>query len=1087
MARAGFIRRHKAAVASNTALVLAAGAVIAYAVAADGYQAHEAQLNDGGIWVVHGDRGIYGRINKPINQLDTIVLGEGGSDRPLDITQDGAAVAAIDRKAGTAQVIDPFTSKLDASGKISLPSVGDQQMAGGSFASLDLESGDLWAVQLDPQRGTPLITALDVQADPLTSVGETAALAVSQTGTVIATSVEKGTVTYLVQSGDAFEKPRVEDLPSEAGDPTAVTTVGETVVTLDAASGKLAVIGGVSTTVPAESVLQQAGPDAGSVLVATPDSLLSVDLESGKSSVVDNKGGDKPIEPVRLGACSYAAWSAGLGAVTVQCGGDDPQSSTLGGKASDLAFRVNRGQIVLNDNSSGTVWDLDEQKPQEIDNWNAFTQSKKTKDEDKQNEQQSAGDRTPPKAKPDDYGARAGRTTVLHPLDNDSAPEGRLLSIIDVDQPTGEATAEISPDGQTIVLQLPDKAGDTSFDYYIDDGRSNFTAHATVSVAVRGDGQNDQPGLRNGFEPRKWRVAANGSVTVPVLSDWRDDSDGDALVLDSAVAIGAGDSGAVARTTSDGRVRFTGSREGGEVYQVEYLVSDGRSDPVKQTLSFEVQERLDRETFAPVAEPDVVRGEVDRPIKIRPLLNDLPGSDPGTPNAELTLGGKIPDQTGATIKTDVENGIVTFTGDQPGTYFIEYNAAFGDARLDKETVRIDVRPRPKSPGDPIAMPDTLTVYGQSAGIVDVLSNDLDPAGGLLVVQRAIADNPNQLDVAIIDGRWLRISSRQGELSPNPQQVHYTISNGSASGIEGEVTVSQRQAPADNSPVTTTDRVHVRAGTSVTVPVLDNDISPSGDRLTLFSDAAEGVPGELSIDAPADVKGDVGTALVSGRNVRYIAPNLKERDSFEVRYLARSSDGDGAVGRLIVIITPAKDPNTAPEPPTLEGRVVSGGSIKVRLPGSGVDPDGDPVTVAGITSAPRFGRILAFGGNFLEYQAYPRTTGTDEFEYSVTDSRGAVATGTVRVAVVPPGDPQPPLAVADQLTVEPGRIAIFDPLANDYVAPGDEVTISLRDAPDGVVLDPGPSSSRCRRRRPRTAPRHRSSMPSPTASTPRSPP
>jgi hypothetical protein len=1052
VARAGFVRRHKVAVASNTALVLAAGAVIGYAVAADGYQAHEAQLNDGGIWVVHGDRGIYGRINKPINQLDAVVFAEGGSDRLLDVVQDGAAVAAIDRKAGTAQIIDPLTSKLEASGKISLPAVGDQQMAGGTFASIDRESGDLWAVRLDPRRGKPLITSVDDQSEPLASVGGSAALAVSQAGTVIATSQESGTITYLVPGTDGLDEPRTEDLPAEAGEPTAVTAVGEKVVTLDESTGELAVVGGGSATVPGGSVLQQPGPDAAFVLVATPDSLLSVDLESGVSSIVDD-GGGRPTEPVRLGACSHAAWSGGLGALSVQCGGDEAQSSSLGGKASDLAFRVNRGQIVLNDNSSGTVWDLDERAPQEIDNWNAFTMSKADKDKDKQNEEQTAGDRTPPKAKPDDYGARAGRTTVLHPLDNDSAPEGRLLSIIDVDQPTGGATAEISPDGQTIVLQLPDKARDTSFDYYIDDGRSNYTAHATVSVAVRGTDQNDQPALRNGFEPRRWRVAAGGSVTVPVLSDWRDDSDGDALVLDSAVALGAGDSGAVARTTSDGRVRFTGSREGGDSYQVEYLVSDGRSAPVKQTLSFDVQERLDRQTFPAVAEPDVVRGEEGQPIKIRPLLNDLPGSDPGTPNAELMLGGKIPDQDDTTIETDLENGIISFTGDKPGTYFIEYDAAFGNAGLDQETVRIDVRPRPKSPGDPIAMPDTLTVYGQSGGIVDVLANDLDPAGGLLVVQRAEADNPNQVDVAIIDGRWLRISARQGDLSPNPQLVHYTISNGSNSVIEGEVSVSQRQPPSDNSPVTTTDRVHVRGGTSVTVPVLDNDIAPSGDRLTLVSDAAQEVPGELQIDVPADVKGDVGTALVSGRNVRYIAPDLKERDSFEVRYVASSSTGETALGRLIVIITPAKDPNTPPEPPTLEGRAVSGGSIKVRLPGSGIDPEGDPVTVAGITSAPRLGRVLSFGGNFLEYQAYPRTTGTDEFEYSVADSRGAVATGTVRVAVVAPGEPQPPLAVADRLTVEPGRTAVFDPLANDYVAPGDEVEISLRDAPEGVTLDP----------------------------------
>ena len=1053
MARAGFVRRHKVAVASNTALVLAAGAVVAYAVAADGYQAHEAQLNDGGIWVVHGDRGFYGRINKPINQLDAVVIGDGGIDRELDVVQDGAAVAAIDRQAGTAQVIDTSTSKLDNSGKISIPPVGDQQMAGGTFASIDTETGDLWAVHLDPQRGRPLISSVDAYSDPMLSVGEVAAFAVSQTGTVFATSADKGTITYVVPSGDDFAKPRKEDLPADAGDPSAVTAVGEQVVTLDAATGALAVIGGATASVPPGSVLQQPGPDAGSVLVATPDSLVRVDLGSGEQSVVASALSGTPIEPVRLGACSYAAWSGGQGTVMTQCGDDEAKTSSLGGKASNLSFRVNREQIVLNDDTSGRVWDLDTQVPKKIDNWNAFTQSKEKKDKDKKNQEQSAGERTPPEAKPDVYGARAGRTTVLHPLDNDSAPEGRLLSIIDVDQPSGGSSAEISPDGQTIILRLPEKARNTSFDYYIDDGRSNATAHATVTVGIRASGENAEPALRNGFEPRRWRVAAGGSITAPVLSDWRDDSDGDTLVLESATVVGAGDSGAVARITSDGRVRFTGSREGDETYQVEYRVSDGRAAPVAQTMSFDVQGRRDLESFPAQAEPDVVRGEVDQPIKIRPLLNDLPGSDPSTSNAELSLGGKIPAQTGATIKTDEENGVITFTGREARTYFIEYDAAFGNASHDSQTVRIDVLPRPNEPGAPVAMPDSLTVFGQTAGIVDVLANDLDPAGGLLAVQDASADNRQQLDVAVIDGRWLRISARQGDMAPNPQLVHYRISNGSSSGIEGEVSVSQRPPPEDNTPVTTTDRVHVRAGSSVTAPVLDNDISPSGDRLTLVTDAAEGVPGQLKISRPIDVKGDLGTAIVSGRTVRYIAPDLKERDSFDIRYIARSSSGDTASGRLTVIITPAKDPNTAPEPPTLEARAVSAAKIKVRLPGSGIDPEGDPVTVTGITSAPRLGRVLAYGGNFLEYQAYPRTTGTDEFEYSVTDSRGAVATGIVRVAVVPQGEVPAPLAVPDQLTVEPGRTAVFDPLSNDYIAPGDDITISLKGEPEGVTLDP----------------------------------
>ena len=270
---------------------------------------------------------------------------------------------------------------------------------------------------------------------------------------------------------------------------------------------------------------------------------------------------------------------------------------------------------------------------------------------------------------------------------------------------------------------------------------------------------------------------------MPVLSDWRDDADGDTLLLDSATAVGGEESGAVARTTADGRIRFTAPTSeatGQQLVRVDFAVTDGRSAPVRKSMNFQVQAPKDQKTFPPTAEPDVVRGEVGKPIKIRPLLNDLPGSDPTTVNAELALGGKVPQQPGARIVSDLDSGQVTFTGDRAGTYFLNYDAGYGNADLDKGTIRVDVKPRPKRAADPIAMPDTLTVYGQTPGIVDVLANDLDPGGGLLTVQLASSDRAGQLDVAIIDGRWLRISAIQPDLVPVTQTVSYTITNGSSS-------------------------------------------------------------------------------------------------------------------------------------------------------------------------------------------------------------------------------------------------------------------------------------------------------------------
>ncbi|GAA5112530.1 Ig-like domain-containing protein [Alloalcanivorax gelatiniphagus] len=1055
MARAAFVRRHRSGIASGVALAIASAAVVVYAVSAEGYKKHEADLNDGGVWVVNGKKGWSGRLNKPINQLDGVVPNLDGKAR-LDVVQDGAAVVTLNTNASRGQAIE--TSRLEAQdgGSAAIPVSGDVRMGGGTLAAADAETGELWAVRYDSQVGRPVMTAVDRQAKPLAEVGEGAALAVSQAGTIVVTSTEEGTVTTVAPRGTVFGKPRTQDLPGDAGQVTDVTTVGERVVTLDADAGVLSVVGGATVSVPPDSRLQQAGPADDAVLLGAPDGLLSIDLESGDLTTVSDMSGTA-VEPVRLGACVFGAWSGGLGAVAVQCGSQDVDEDPLTGDATSLAFRVNRGEIVLNDANSGSVWDVQQDKPVRIDNWEAFTSKKKNDEDDNENENQSEADRRPPKAEPDSYGVRAGRTTVLHPLDNDSAPEGRLLSIVDVDQPSGGARVEISPDGQTLILQAPDDARSMSFDYFIDDGRNGVSANAAVDVDIRSNQQNEPPDLRQGYEKPTYKVPHAGSLAVPVLSDWRDDGDGDTLLLDSATAVGGEQTGARARATADGRIRFqapTGRAEGQQVVRVEFAVTDGRSAPVRKSMTFQVQAPKDQKSFAPSAEPDVVRGEVGKPIKIRPLLNDLPGSDPNDPDAELSLGGKVPQQPGVKVVSDLDTGQLAVTADRAGTYFLNYDAGYGNAPLDQGTVRVDVKPKPKRAADPIAMPDTLTLFGQAPGIVDVLANDLDPAGGLLVVQRGIGDRQGELDVAIVDGRWLRISSVQPTLSPNTQTVTYTISNGSSAAVTGEVVVTQRPAPADNTPITVADKVVVRAGSSVPVPVLDNDVSPSGDRLSLLNDTVDGTPGQLDVAAPIDVTGDVGKAFVSGRVVRYVAPDeIEERDTYTITYVAQNLEGNRAPGTLKVTIVPTDDPNDPPEPPTLEGRVVSADSVKVKVPGVGVDRNGDPVTVTGITSAPRLGRILSYGGNFLEYQAYPRTVGTDEFTYSVVDSQGAFATGTVRVAVVRPGQPQPPLAVEDRLTVEPGRTATFDPLANDFIATGDSVEVELLDGPGGAKLDP----------------------------------
>ena len=68
-----------------------------------------------------------------------------------------------------------------------------------------------------------------------------------------------------------------------------------------------------------------------------------------------------------------------------------------------------------------------------------------------------------------------------------------------------------------------------------------------------------------------------------------------------------------------------------------------------------------------------------------------------------------------------------------------------------------------------------------------------------------------------------------------------------------------------------------------------------------------------------------------------------------------------------------------------------------------------------------GRVSRFGPNTISYESYPNAAGTEIINYRIADRFGATTQGFIRVGVVPPGDPQPPVAVEDSVTAAPGRV------------------------------------------------------------------
>ena len=313
----GHLQRRRAALVSWLALAVAVSGVVAYAVQADGYQAHKAELNDGGIWVTSNRDGSYGRINKPIGELDGTIFSRarlqprhrpgrlvGRRHQPVRRGR-GPARPRPDAGAGRRGGLDPRQPRgrdgrrqpRRARHRVR-PAVGHPR---------------------GPGRRVPRVASLADQSEPLAQSARTPRSRSPSTARVYAVSAAEDQLLTLAQQGDdrLRRRRRPTTCPATAfSDAIALTAVGATPVVLDSATGRLTVVGGAEAA-GAEGLGAPAAGTERRPRCWSPrrDALLSVDLATGEvTTLADGVGGD-PANPVRLGDCRYGAWAGGTGAV----------------------------------------------------------------------------------------------------------------------------------------------------------------------------------------------------------------------------------------------------------------------------------------------------------------------------------------------------------------------------------------------------------------------------------------------------------------------------------------------------------------------------------------------------------------------------------------------------------------------------------------------------------------------------------------------------------------------------------------------------------------------------------------------------
>lgn len=1038
-------------------------AFVGLVVRQPGHSVRSMDLFDAGVWVTNDHEGSFGRLNRAAGALDGGFFPPGElrkeDESTLDVLQDADTVVAVDRNTSTIYPVDVRTAVPLADQGVVIAQDAVLDLRGGTIAALDRATGRIWATRYragDTNAAATRLRQLAATTEPLTSVaspkkasgaGPFSDLAVAEDGTVFVADAA-GTRVLINPDADSdsgFASPAFGAIGARKA--VTVTTVGHQQVIADPVARTVQVGNHAPLKLPRSAgdaetdppVLQQPGGTAGDVLVATRQALYRLPLTGGPVDAVFTAGTGVPARPAVVRGCGFAAW-AGQRAATARTCGVGGATEEIVDRAQSLrrpVLRVNRGHIVINDIASGRLFDVENRKA--TDDWTGLIRPLRAAADYKgPSKDPGRSTKQPPTITPAVFGARPGRASVLPVLDNVTDLAGRILAVTAISRIEG-GTAVIAPDLQTVRFTLDKDAQVGSFLFTADAGGISSTGR--VSVRAQPDSRNTAPKHRKTTAAPLWTVPAGGVLTVPVIGSWRD-GEGDPLVIAGAeTARGSVQPG-------DGALEVTAPSTPGSM-EVTYRVSDGRATSAPARVRVEVQDAQATTRRPATTRPDVVVTEAGRPVQITPLANDIPGSDPTSRDPHLALDGE-PAFTRSSSKplrvdTDLTSGTLTVIATKPGTYPIRYRAAYGTAEPAEGEIRVEVREKAKD-RTPVAMPDTASIRGLAPALVDVLGNDRDPAGALLTVQSATASPADALSVAIVGGRWLRLTPT-GVATKTPPLVTYSVTNGSEATM-GQVEVAMLPGVEEDRITVRSDTATVRAGDSVLAPVLDNDSTLSGSALTLLATVPDApAPGQLRVTDPLDpgtTKADVGAAYVSGQSIRYLAPaKAASARTINIDYVAQTDTGQSAAGRLTVVVTPRPGPeevNSLPTPEGLEARVVQGGNVTIPVPTTGHDPDGDSTMVTGLASAPRLGRLVSFSPNSLTYQAYPNFTGSDSFRYAVTDAFGGVAEATVRVSVVPAGDPQPAVPLPDTITAAPGATVTINPLTNDLFAAGDPVRI-----------------------------------------------
>jgi len=595
----------------------------------------------------------------------------------------------------------------------------------------------------------------------------------------------------------------------------------------------------------------------------------------------------------------------------------------------------------------------------------------------------------PPVAEDDESSTSEDIPVTINVLDNDSDPDGDVLSVDWVEQPENGSIANNG--GSVTYTPDPNFYGTDTFSYAATDG-SGGQAEATVTVLVTP--VNDPPMAQDDSES----ASEDTPVTIDVL-DNDSDPDDDSLTIQSVTQPS---NGSVVSNGLD--VVYTPDTEFNGVDVFTYTISDGSGETATATVNVAIAAVND----PPIAQDDAQTTREDSPVTILVLSNDT------DPDGNVLVVQSVTQPLHGTVVSSGTSAIYAPDPNYFGVDSFTYIISDGNGGRSTAVVTIEVLP---VNDPPVAQDDSQTTREDSPVAILVLSNDSDPDGDNLAVQSV-----TQPDTGSV------VNNGTGVVyTPDPDfngvdSFSYTVSDSKGGTSTARVTVLVN--PVNDAPIARNDSANTDEENLVVIPILANDADPDGDFLLIES-----------FTQPRN-----GSVLNSRTSLSYIpGPGFQGIDTFTYTV----SDGNGGSSRATVTVSVA-EVNDAPIAQD-DSAVTDEGTPVIILPlPNDSDPDGDPLEIESVIN-PDNG-VVEILGTELVYTPDPGFDGVDTFTYTVSDGRGGTSTATVFIAVVLVNDA--PVAQDDSATTIEGVGASVPVLVNDSDPDGDPIVILSVTQPTG---------------------------------------